>query len=151
MKNNEQKLRIKIYPKSIGKVVTLLKENGLDEFMIDSDGKNLYLEFLANHNDEKESMPPFDEAKASQFHAILERLKNNNASQILNKSEIKDKLNEFIAEVMSDEIHADDILDEDKEDISSLIFGDVALSDFGDKSIYNGYKPSFYDNIKKKK
>ena len=137
--NKNEKLRIKVKPQSIVKVWKILTENGFDHFMIDADDGYLYIEFYPEK--ENKSNFPWNDIEISPIQNLLEYDKKNNANSAIDMPNVKSKLDEFMKELENSYSYTDRILGDD-EDLTSLIFGDKAQKDDGDKT-------SLYDRLKK--
>ena len=129
--NKNEKLRIKVKPKSIVKIWKILTENGFDQFMIDADDGYLYLEFYPE-KDNKSSFP-LNDIEISPIQNLLEYDKKNNVNSAIDMTKVKSKLDEFMKELENSYSYTDRILGND-EDMTSLIFGDNAQKDGGDQS-----------------
>ena len=137
--NKNEKLRIKVKPKSIVKIWKILTENGFDQFMIDADDGYLYLEFYPEK--ENKSNFPWNGIEISPIQNLLEYDKKNNVNSAIDMTKVKSKLDEFMKELENSYSYTDRILGDD-EDLTSLIFGDKTQKDDGDKT-------SLYDRLKK--
>ena len=138
--NKNEKLRIKVKPKSIVKIWKILTENGFDQFMIDADDGYLYIEFYPEK--ENKSNFPWNDIEISPIQNLLEYDKKNNVNSAIDMTKVKSKLDEFMKELENSYSYTDRILGDD-EDLTSLIFGDKTQKDDGDKT-------SLYDRLKKK-
>ena len=132
--NKNEKLRIKVKPKSIVKIWKILTENGFDQFMIDADDGYLYLEFYPEK--ENKSNFPWDDIELSPVQKLMDYAMKNDVNSLIDDPNVKSQVEEFMKELKSDDLDTDEIIaDDNEEDLASLIFGD---------------KTSLYDRLKKK-
>ena len=132
--NKNEKLRIKVKPKSIVKIWKILTENGFDQFMIDADDGYLYIEFYPEK--ENKSNFPWDDIELSPVQKLMDYAMKNDVNSLIDDPNVKSQVEEFMKELKSDDLDTDEIIaDDNEEDLASLIFGD---------------KTSLYDRLKKK-
>ena len=132
--NKNEKLRIKVKPKSIVKIWKILTENGFDQFMIDADDGYLYIEFYPEK--ENKSNFPWDDIELSPVQNLMDYAMKNDVNSLIDDPNVKSQVEEFMKGLKSDDLDNDEIIaDDNEEDLSSLIFG---------------YKTSLYDRLKKK-
>lgn len=171
MKNNEKNIRIKVNPASITYVYMMLKNNGFENFMIDADENNLYLEISSDKKNEDESIFPINGTDAEPIKKIID-LDNkgdiNSITQVLikkmrdNMEELGLKNNDIITEdgdidsdLIAQLIYNPKSISENKEIdidyINKLITEVDATREFENGVDDVESSTSLYDRIKKKK